>query len=296
MDQNHIYALGFFDGVHLGHGALLKQCRAMADTAGCRAGVVTFYDHPDTLVYGKTPPLINTREDRKMLLTQQYHMDTVIELPFDRQMMSMPWQDFFHLLCQTYHAAGLVCGEDFRFGKRGEGNSALLQKACQDAGIPCAVIPQQQLDGIPVSSTYIRTLLEAGKMEQAVRFLGHPHILSGKVVPGHQLGRTIGIPTANLYCAPDGVALRHGVYACKAIANGTSYLCVTNVGSRPTVGGSHITIEPWLLDFDGDLYGKTVILEFYRFLRAEKKFPSLDALREEILKNAEETRKFFENT
>ena len=289
-----VFALGFFDGVHLGHQALLIRCREMAEELGCKAGVVTFLGHPDTLVRGVTPPLINTPVDRKKLL-RQFHMDAVVELPFDKAMMQMPWQEFFALLLR-YGAAGVVCGEDFRFGNRGEGTAQKLRQACEEAGIPCGVIPEQKLDGIIVSSTHIRSLLEAGAMEKANRFLGHPHILTGTVVSGRQLGRTLGIPTANL-AKLEGVAeLPHGVYACKAQVEENVYLAVTNIGSRPTVGGHRVTVEPWLLDFDGDLYGKEITLEFYRFLRPERKFGSLEELKGEIQKNAAETRKIFENT
>lgn len=294
MKERTVFALGFFDGVHLGHQALLAACREMADDLGCKAGVVTFLGHPDTLVHGTTPSLINTPADRKKLL-RQFHMDTVVELPFDKALMQMPWQDFFVFL-QQLGAVGLVCGEDFRFGNRGEGTAQKLQQACKAAGIPCGVIPEQKLDGIIVSSTHIRSLLEKGAVEGANRFLGHPHILSGTVVSGRQLGRTLGIPTANLE-KPEGVAeLPHGVYACKALVEGECYLAVTNIGSRPTVGGHHVTVEPWLLNFDGDLYGKNITLEFHNFLRPEKKFASLEELKEEIQKNAAETRKIFENT
>lgn len=294
MKEKTIYALGFFDGVHLGHGALLNACRNMADTLDSKAGAVTFTRHPAALVAGKATPLINTAEDRKYLMQTLYRLDSVIELPFDEALMKMPWQDFFDLLLAQYGAAGLVCGFDFRFGYRGEGNAAVLQKACRERNIPCTVVPEQQADGVTVSSTHIRSLLETGQMAQAVRFLGHPHILSGTVVSGRHLGRTIGIPTANLVLPEGLVELRHGVYACKAHAEGKTYLAVTNVGTRPTVGGHRVTVEPWLLDFSGDLYGKPLTLEFYQFLRPEVKFPDLAALQAEIQKNAREVREIFE--
>lgn len=294
--ERQILALGFFDGVHLGHGALLKACRALADEAGCRAGVVTFSSHPDTLVFGKTPGLINTAADRERLMRELYAMDTVITLPFDRTMMTMPWQDFFRLLLTRYHAGGLVCGHDFRFGDRGLGDGQMLAEACKAAGIPCVVVPEQTLDGVTVSSTHIRSLLERGDMETAVRFLGHPYILSGTVVHGHQLGRTIGIPTANLTLPGELLPPKFGVYACLARIGDKKYPAVTNIGTRPTVQGEGITAEPWILDFEGDLYGRELVLEFYRFLRPEKKFPSLEALQVEIRKNAEETREFFKKT
>ena len=131
-------------------------------------------------------------------------------------------------------------------------------------------------------------------MEGAAEFLGHRHILTGTVVPGYHLGRTIGIPTANLVL-PKGLLIpKFGVYICRCIVDGVRYPAVTNVGTRPTVNGSHVTVEPWILDFDGDLYGRELTLEFYKFLRPERKFPSLEELRGEIQKNAAETRKYFD--
>lgn len=294
MLEKTIYALGFFDGVHAGHSALLRECRKLADKHGCQAAAVTFSSHPDTLVQGVTPRLINTIEDRVRLL-KDAGMDHVVVLPFDKKMMTCHWQEFLTLLVEHYGAAGLVCGHDFRFGNRGEGNADLLAAYCGEKGMPYAIVPEQKLGSVTVSSTHIRSLLEAGKIEEAHAFLGHPHILSGSVVSGRKLGRTLGIPTANLVL-PEGIAaLPHGVYACKAEVDGESYLAVTNIGNRPTVGGHHTTVEPWLLDFAGDLYGKELTLQFFRFLRPEQKFPSLDALKEEIGKNAVECRNFFEN-
>ncbi len=295
MKEKVIYALGFFDGVHMGHQALLTACRRLAEENDCKAGVVTFTSHPDTLVSGKTPPLLNTPEDRKNMLTRQYRMDCVVELPFDRSLRTMDWRDFLRML-RMQDGAGFVCGSDFRFGYRGEGTAEILSAYCQAAGLPHTVVPEQKIQGIAVSSTYIRQLIEQGEMAQAVRFLGHPHILSGTVISGRKLGRTLGIPTANL-ALPEGVLCpRHGVYACKAYVEGKEYLAVTNIGTRPTVGGHHTTVEPWLLDFDGDLYGKALTLQFYAFLRPEQKFASLEDLKAEIQKNAEKTREFFQKT
>ena len=291
MKEKTIFALGFFDGVHLGHQALLKACRMLADEIGCKAGVVTFTSHPDTLTAGFTPPLINTPDDRKKLL-QQFHMDTIWELPFDNALMQTPWQDFFQMLLEK-GAAGLVCGEDYRFGSKGAGNAYLLSAACRDAGIPCRVIPQMSLNGTVISSSHIRSLLEAGKMEEAETFLGHPHILSGTVVSGRRIGRNLGIPTANLSLPAGTVNLPHGVYACRVWAEGESHIAVTNIGSRPTVGGHHVTVEPWLLDFEGDLYGKELTLELLRFLRPEKTFATLPELKAEIQENARQTREYF---
>ena len=295
MTQKTIYALGFFDGVHLGHQALLTACRHLAQRTGCAAGAVTFTAHPESLVQGKAPMLINSIQDRGWLLLGLGMMQ-LVELPFDTQLRSMAWQDFLQMLRRDHGAAGFVCGDDFRFGFGGEGNAQRLGDYCRENGLPWAVVPAQSCDGVRVSSTHIRELLAQGRMEEATRFLGHPHVLSGKVIPGRQLGRTLGVPTANLEIPEGLVALRHGVYACKATVDGNIYLAVTNVGNRPTVGGHHTTVEPWLLDFDGDLYGKPLTLAFHRFLRPEEKFDSLEDLKAEIEKNAAQLRKIFENT
>lgn len=287
-----IYALGFFDGVHLGHQALLTACRELARATGCKAGAVTFTSHPDTLVLGKTPALINTPEDKARLL-RWFGMDCVVELPFDRALMSMAWQDFLQLLRERYAAAGFVCGHDFRFGCRGDGTAELLAETCKKQGFPCTVVPPQTLDGTLISSSHIRTLLEQGQTEDAFRFLGHPHILTGTVVSGHQLGRTLGTPTANLLPHPETVAFRQGVYACMAYFDEKSCPAVVNIGNRPTVDGKTVTVEAWLLDFEGDLYGKELTLAFHSFLRPEQKFACLADLQAEIQQNGEQVRNFF---
>lgn len=288
MNEKTIFALGFFDGVHLGHQALLDACAKMSRERNAKPGVVTFAGHPDTLVAGKAQPLINTAADRERLL-RRYGMERVETLTFDRALMKMPWEDFFAMLLNK-GAAGLICGQDFRFGHKGAGNAEKLRNACREAGIPCAVVEDKMLDGVRISSSHIRTLLEKGEMENAVRFLGHPHILTGEVVPGRQLGRTIGIPTANLLLPKELLTPALGVYACLARVGGGTYMAVTNIGTRPTVEGHHVTVEPWLLDFDGDLYGKELTLEFHAFLRPEQKFASLEELKAQIHKDAAKTR------
>ena len=291
-----IYALGFFDGVHIGHAALLKECRSLAEAHGCRAGVVTFAEHPQNQVAGKSPSLITGVRDRERLLYQRFSMDTVVTLHFDAHMRTLPWQEFIEMLLRDYDAAGFVCGEDFRFGYKGQGNAPLLSDYCGSHRIPCSVVPEQTIDGIRVSSTYIRRQIEEGDMATAVRFLGHPHILTGTVVHGKALGRKLGIPTANLLL-PEGMAIpKFGVYACRALIDEEAYPAVTNIGTRPTVEGVGITVEPWILDYSGDLYGREITLEFYRFLRPEMKFPSLEALQQEIRRNAEQTRAFLQTT
>ena len=293
MSNKCVYALGFFDGVHLGHGSLLRSCRELADELGVQAGVVTFSTRPGSLIHEQAPALINTLADRDMLLKEKYHMDRVITLPFDREMMETSWQDFFRRLMEEFSAAGMVCGEDFRFGHKGEGTSQALLSACREAGIPCIVVPQVMLGDLRVSSTHIRTLLEMGLMEHAIHFLGHPHILTGTVVHGHQLGRRLGFPTANLLLPEGLVAPKFGVYACRCVIDGVRYNVVTNVGTRPTVDGAGITIESWILDYSGDLYGREITLEFFKFLRPEIRFPSLADLQEAVREDAARTKEIL---
>ena len=293
MKNKTIYALGFFDGVHIGHGALLETCREVAREGRQSSGVVTFSSHPDTLVLGQTPRLLNTPEDRERLLRRRYGVDTVVTLPFDKKMRDMPWKAFLELLRREYGAAGFVCGADFRFGAGGTGNAGLLAIYCRSESLPWAVVPEQTLDGIRISSTYIRELIENGEMSTAVKFLGHPHILTGQVIHGRHLGSTLGIPTANLRLPAELAVPKFGVYMCRCVIDGKEYSAVTNVGVRPTVSGQDVTVEPWILDYEGDLYGREITLEFYRFLRPERKFPDLQALKAEILRNADQTRAYF---
>lgn len=296
MANGKVIALGYFDGVHIGHGGLLRKARQLADDMGALAAAVTFHPHPSVLLTGKSVPLLTTDADREMLMRRLYGMDEVLTLTFDRTMMTLPWQDFLEqVLLRRYDAAGLVCGHDFRFGYRGEGTAEKLRVFCASRGLPCAVIPEIRLEGRTVSSTLLRQLLTEGEMEKAVRYLGHPHVLTGTVEHGAGRGRGWGIPTANVPF-PAGLAVPAcGVYATRVTVDGAVYDAVTNVGRHPTVGETaEAQAEAWLLDFSGDLYGKTVTIGFYKRLREERKFPTVDALVAEIRKNAEETKAYFE--
>lgn len=295
MKQQRVIALGFFDGVHLGHGQLLRRCRQAAEGLGCRAAALTFDVHPDALISGEPVPLLSSVEDRTRLMRDLYGIEEVLPLHFDRALMEMPWEDFLRrVLVDRYGAAHLVCGHDFRFGDRGRGTAQRLAAACAELGLGCDVVPAFRLEGRVVSSTYIRSLLAAGKPAEARRFLGHPYLLTGEVTRGAGLGRTLDAPTANL-APPPGILLpARGVYACRARTPMGEYLAVTNVGVRPTVDGRSLTVEPWLLDFSGDLYGKPLTLEFWSYLRGEERFESLEALRREIMRNARQTREFFQ--
>jgi len=293
MDKK-IYALGFFDGVHLGHQALLKECRRLAEQNGCAAAAVTFTTHPDGLVFGKAPALLNTTEDKARILSA-FGMADVLALPFDETLMRTPWAEFLEALI-ALGGAGFVCGDDFRFGAKGEGTAEKLAAFCKERDLPCAIVPEQVLDGERISSSRIRACLEQGDLNQANRLLGHPMMLTGTVQTGKQLGRALGFPTANLVFPEGLIVPRFGVYACGVRIDEKVHYAVANIGTRPTVDGEGVTIEVHLLDFDGDLYGKEVSVAFYKFLRPEKKFASLEELQREIQKNVLETRTLLEKT
>ena len=294
--KEKVIALGFFDGVHLGHAALLRRTAEEAAARGVTPAVFTFDRVPKEVVTGIPCPLINSPEDRADLVRRLYGIREVIMVPFDREMMTTPWDEFVtKILVGRYHAVHLVAGHDHHFGHKNQGSPELLVEKCAELGLGCDIIPKVEVGGITVSSTYIRRLVELGQIDRANRFLGHPHTLTGAVRHGRGIGSSQLFPTANLTIPPRVLVPSHGVYVTRVhLPDGSSYAAVTNVGTRPTVNnGTDVTVEACLLDFQGDLYGQTLRLEFYQHLRDEIRFDSLDALKSEILSNAETTRRYF---
>ena len=294
--REKVIALGFFDGVHLGHAALLRRTVEEAAARGVTPAVFTFDRVPKEVITGIPCPLINSPEDRADLVRRLYGIREVIMVPFDREMMTTPWDEFVtKILVGRYHAVHLVAGHDHHFGHKNQGSPELLAEKCAQLGLGCDIIPKVEVGGITVSSTYIRRLVELGQIDRANRFLGHPHTLTGRVAHGRGIGSTRLFPTANLTVPPHVLVPGHGVYVTRVyLPEGDSYAAVTNVGTRPTVNnGSDVTVEASLLDYTGDLYGKQLRLEFFRHLRDEMRFDSTDALRRQIAADAEATRQYF---
>lgn len=293
MTNERAIALGFFDGVHVGHAALLRKTRERADELGCRACALTFDQHPDTVIFGTPVPLISSVDDRELLMKERFGMDEVILAHFDHAMMTMPWERFAaDELIGKLHARHVVCGHDFRFGYRGEGTPERLQALCRQLGAGCDVIAKVEMEGETVSSTRIRELLSSGQFDEAVRFLGHPPVYSGVVAHGNRIGTSFEVPTANLPF-PDGVLVpAFGVYCARVAANGKTYPAVVNVGVHPTVReNDRPVLEAWMFGFSGDLYGSRICVSLCAFLRPERRFPSLQALHEQILRDAGEAKK-----
>lgn len=289
-------ALGFFDGLHTGHAALLQKLNNRAAEMNLEAAVLTFDVHPDTLVFGKDVPLINTADEREEMIRRMFNINTTIFLHFNRKMMQMPWQEFITTAVSELRIEAVVVGHDFTFGYRGEGTPDRLKEWCEINNLSCDVIPAVCLDGRIVSSTEIRQMIESGKIEEANRLLGHPHILSDTVHSGYHLGQKLGTPTINL-SIPKGVVIpKFGVYATKVyLDDGSVHTAVTNIGTRPTVSTlDRVTVESHLLDFSGNLYGRKARVELYHYQREEMKFENTALLASQIQRDAEETRRWFE--
>lgn len=286
--EKNVVALGFFDGVHIGHAALLNKVNERARSLGVSPAVLGFDAHPDTVVLGRDIALINSMDDRAALISRLFGIENNFVIHFNTEKMHQPWRDFIKDLINSSNAVHFVVGHDFRFGYRGEGTAEKLREYCLENGLGCDIIPPVKLDGVIVSSTVIRKLLEDGDVEQANRFLGHPHTLTDTVHEGFRLGRTIDFPTINMRFQQGTLVPRHGVYAAKAVIDGHEFAAVTNIGVRPTVAenSSAVSVESYLLDFSGDLYGKTVRLEFYGFIRPETRFGSISELKEQIARDA----------
>lgn len=296
MTKQKVMALGFFDGIHVGHAALINMIKQRAKETGAEPAVLTFDVHPDNLVFHKTVPLINSAEDREHILKRYFGIDDVVVIHFSQRVMHMDWKEFIDELIDEMNLRWIVVGHDFCFGYKGLGTAAKLKDYCEERGIGCDIIPAVCRDGVIVSSTLIRQLIESGDMEMANAYLGHPHTLTDVVRSGYHLGTQMGTPTINMGF-PQGVIIpRHGVYAAKAYIDGQEYMSVTNVGIRPTVSASgNVNVESFLLDFHGNLYGHQARIDFYKFLRPERKFDDVETLAAQIKHDAQTTRDYFEN-
>jgi len=295
--QKRVIALGFFDGVHIGHGQLLSTTAQTARENGAKPCALTFDSHPESSITGHKTLMINTAADRAELMRRLYGIEEVIFAHFDYGLMRMRWDDFVrNILVGRFAAAHVIAGHDYHFGYRGEGNPERLVKICRELNVGCEIIRRVELDGITVSSTYIRGLIAQGDMERAAQFLGHRHVLTGQVIHGMRLGSSIGVPTANLKI-PDGVQEpARGVYITWVAINGVRYPSVTNVGIKPTIeGGSDVLAESYIFDFYADLYGKKISVEFIRMLRPEEKFSSIEGLKQQILSDQKAAREYFDS-
>jgi len=301
IQKKRVIALGFFDGIHIGHAALMKRVLEISEQTELIPSVITFDAHPQSLVDGSVIPLINSPEDRAGLLRRVFGIDDIIFLHFDKTTVSMTWDKFIIHLVEEFGARHLVAGNDFKFGCEGEGNSKLLKEKCLELDIGCDIIPDVLYDGIVSSSTYIRKLLAEGEIERANAFLGHPHVLTDVVRYGYKLGRTLGTPTINMRFSPGVLVPAFGVYATRVYIEDRQqagekdgHIGVTNIGIRPTVDDSGlITAETHILNFQRNLYGHRIRIEFYKRIRPEVKYQNVNKLKAQIQKDCTSATEYF---
>jgi len=275
-------ALGAFDGIHLGHRAILGTAVSQARRDRLQAIACTFDRHPMEVLQPDRAPLPITTLEERLTLIAETGVDTTVVLPFTPAVAAVEAKAFVQdVLIGTLHAREIVVGFNHRFGRGARGDAALLESLAGPLGFRAHIVPALTVDGVAVSSSEIRAALQRGDLAAAATLLGRPYSIRGAVVRGAGRGRTLGFPTANVKTErPLGLPV--GVYVCRLAFGSHEHQAVVNVGFRPTFGETEISIEAHVLDFTGDLYDERVTLTFLRRLREERKFPSVDALKAQI--------------
>ena len=275
-----VAALGNFDGLHTAHMAIIRKAIGFARERGLKSGVMLFEENT------KGAKLI-TSNRTKLELLEREKPDFVYIRKFTKEFMRLSPREFIELLIEKLSIKAVCVGYDYRFGYRAEGNVELLKKFGAEYGFEVLVTEAMSMDGQLISSTHIRSLIESGDIETANKFLGRSFRIDGYVQKGLQNGRKMGIPTANVGYDKNMTLPKDGVYAGITYVDGKCLKCVINVGSNPTFGAKHTTIESHILDFDEDIYGKYISVSFAKRLRGDIKFPSMEALKEQINKDIE---------
>jgi riboflavin kinase/FMN adenylyltransferase len=280
-----VVALGTFDGVHLGHRAILGTALARAREVGVEALACTFDPHPMEVLQPDRAPRPITPLDERLALIGDSGIDTVIVLPFTRQLAAVEPETFVKdVLLERLHAREIIVGYNHRFGRGARGDARLLESLADRLGFRAHVVPPMTVDGVAVSSSEIRAALQRGDVAAAARTLGRPYAIAGPVTSGAGRGRTLGFPTANI--DPDRQLLvPRGVYRGRVIVEGRPHAAVVNVGVRPTFDETVVAVEAHLLDFTGDLYGHRVRLEFVDRVRDEMRFPSVEELKAQVMRD-----------
>ena len=289
-----VVAFGMFDGVHEGHARLMRTANELAALHDLTSVVYTFSSHPmATFAPDRVPPQLETRSE-KVRTIAQLGVDVAVLRPFDRAYAALSPEEFVRSFAEALHPRHVVIGFNYSFGCKGAGKAEDMIRLGKVFGFETHVVPEVQIDGLPVSSTRIRAAVAAGDMEEAERLLGRPYALCGVVEHGKQLGRRLDFPTANLRWDRSKALPPKGVYAALAFVRGTWYMAAVNIGEHPTAPGGRMTVEANLIGYEGgEFYGCHMRLLLCRRLRAEKKFGSLEALREEVMRNRTQTVAYF---
>lgn len=282
---NNFIALGSFDGLHYGHLSLIRKTVKLAKENNGKSMVFTYKNHPKTLVKPKDAPKLIMNLETKINYLEEEGIDVVILREFTKDFMEISAEEFIGLLCKTYNVKGIIVGFNFKFGYKNLGNIELLKSLEEKYGYKLYVMEPYKLEEEVVSSTRIREAISNGKVEIAAKMLLKPYSLNGKVIYGKQIGRTIGIPTANLDYNNDMVIPEKGVYYTNVEYNGEKFKGLTSVGYNPTVNGKELTVETYILNFNKMIYGEEIKVYFIERIREEIKFNSLDELVNQIEKD-----------
>ncbi|MGN0483951.1 MAG: bifunctional riboflavin kinase/FAD synthetase [Lachnospiraceae bacterium] len=293
IQENTVISLGKFDGLHTGHKFLMEHVMQKKQE-GLKTVVFTFDLPPKAVVEHENQRVLTTNTE-KMHLLEKMGIDYLIEYPFTPEMMAMEPEAFIRFLVEKLHVKCIVAGKDFRFGHNRKGDYHMLQKAGEMYGFETKIFEKRKFRNRDISSTYIREEILEGNMELAEELLGYPYFVQETVIQGQHLGRTIGIPTVNLLTSPQKLLPPCGVYISHVYVQGKRYGGITNIGRKPTVGEDHpIGIETNIFDFDGDLYGKEIKVELLHFVRSERRFPSVDALKRQMMRDMESGKKYLQ--
>ena len=297
--KNAVVTIGTFDGVHLGHQAIFREMRRLAEEIGGETVVVTFHPHPrQVLSIGTERLRFICSQEEKLEKFEAYGIDNVVIIPFTKEFASTPSDEFIKSYIIEYiHPAVIVVGYDHHFGKNRMGDFEMLNQLSAQYGFRTVQVEAQNIHEVAVSSTKIRNFLWTGNVKAANELLGYPYSVTGTVVLGNQIGRTLGFPTANLDIANEYLMINNpGVYACQTEIEGKHYHAMANTGLRPTIGDradGDFIIEVNIFDFDGDLYGKTLKVWFIDRIRDEVKFNGLDALKAQLENDRLEAKKIL---
>lgn len=288
--KDMLLTIGVFDGVHLGHKYLLSQLTEHARQQDLLSGVVTFRQHPQEVLLPQTRlPFLTDLAERTNLLKNE-GVEAIVTLSFTSELAQLSARQFVSLLKRYLRMRGLVIGPDFALGRDREGNANILRTLGQDMNFSVTVIPPIMISGEVVSSTTIRNALANGDMKRALNLAGHPFSLNGRVTSGAGLGLELGFPTANLDIAPEQALPADGVYATWAYIDGKAFKSMTNVGKRPTFGGSQRAVEVYVLDYHSDLYGHQLKIDIMARLRGEKQFATAEELKKQITEDIKQGR------
>ena len=284
IKEKTVVALGNFDGLHMAHTEIITRTCAYSKKHGLLSCVLLFKTHTNTITASTDTKLL-TDEREKLHILQNMGVDLVYIQDFDSDFMHISPKEFVVFLKDKLNACAVSVGYDYRFGYKAEGDADMLMELSKKYGIDVLVCNEIKCGNDTVKSTKIRELLEDGKIEYANAMLGRNYFVMGEVVKGFQNGRKLGIPTANIKYDSCKLLPKTGVYKGITTVDGTAYISMVNIGNNPTFGADKITIESHILDFDGDIYGKTIKCEFIKRIRDEKKFGSIDELKNQLKKD-----------